>query len=107
MTRPPPLTKTGKDFYAVASLLQKSLRRGDVVYASRAVTELLPKFGSYVWNRLMIVSAEDCGDLVTAEIVGLYDAWWKVTGGKFNPQRPNYGLVFFMKAVVILAKARR
>jgi hypothetical protein len=52
-------TKSGLDFFEVASLLQKSLRRGDITFASRAANELLPKYGQYVWGRLMTVSAED------------------------------------------------
>ena len=39
--RPRLVTKNGRDFYEVASLLQKSLRRGDIVMCSRAVNELL------------------------------------------------------------------
>jgi hypothetical protein len=39
LTRPPPFTKGGREFYEVASMLQKSLRRGDVVLAARAVDE--------------------------------------------------------------------
>jgi hypothetical protein len=67
-------TKNGRDFYEVASLLQKSLRRGDIVLASRAANELLPRYANYFWNRLLVVSAEDCHDLVTGEVVALYDA---------------------------------
>ena len=74
------VTKNRRDFYEVSSLLQKPLRRGDMIMSSRAVSELLPKHANYIWNRLMIVSAEDCGDMVTGETVALYDAWLK-TGG--------------------------
>lgn len=97
------VTKGGYDFYEVASLLQKSLRRGDVVYASRAANELFPTFTNYVWNRLMTVSAEDCASLVTHEIVALYDAWEKVNENK----RPkDKGRVFIAKAIVLLARAQ-
>jgi hypothetical protein len=51
----------------------------------------------------MVVSAEDCADMVTAEIVGLYDAWLKVNEGKAEKAK---GRVFFAKAVVILARCR-
>src|SRR3954470_3106395 len=96
-------TKNGRDFYEVASLLQKSLRRGDIVMAARAVNELLPRYANYCWNRLMTVSAEDCADMVTGEIVALYDAWAKVNESSRDNSK---GRVFFAKAIVILARCR-
>lgn len=96
-------TKGGYDFYEVASLLQKSLRRGDTVLAARAANELFPKYTNYVWNRLMTVSAEDCASLVTTEIVALYDAWEKVNQGKSGKDK---GRVFIAKAIIILAKCK-
>jgi hypothetical protein len=36
-------TKDGHEFLDVASLLQKSLKRADVVMAAAAVNELLPR----------------------------------------------------------------
>jgi hypothetical protein len=99
-------TKNGRDFYVVASLLQKSLRRGDIVLASRAANELLPTHANYCWNRLLIVSAEDCGDMVTGEVIALHAAWLKVTGGKTHPTKPLFGHVFVMKAIILLARCR-
>lgn len=96
-------TKGGYDFYEVASLLQKSLRRGDAVLAARAANELFPKYTNYVWNRLMTVSAEDCASLVTSEIVALYDGWEKVNAGKTGKDK---GRVFIAKAIIILAKCK-
>jgi len=96
-------TKGGYDFYEVASLLQKTLRRGDTELAARAANELFPKYTNYVWNRLMTVSAEDCASLVTTEIVALYDAWEKVNAGKSGKDK---GRVFIAKAIVILAKCK-
>lgn len=96
-------TKGGYDFYEVASLLQKSLRRGDAVLAARAANELFPKYTNYVWNRLMTVSAEDCASLVTSEIVALYDGWEKVNSGKTGKDK---GRVFIAKAIIILAKCK-
>lgn len=98
-----PPTKGGYDFYEVASLLQKSLRRGDMTLAARAANELFPKYTNYVWNRLMTVSAEDCASLVTSEIVALYDGWEKVNAGKTGKDK---GRVFIAKAIVILAKCK-
>ena len=51
----------------------------------------------------MTVSAEDCADLVTGEVVALYDAWLKVNE---NDQGNSKGRIFFAKAVIILATAR-
>jgi hypothetical protein len=97
-----PPTKGGYDFYEVASLLQKSLRRGDAALAARAANELFPQYTNYVWNRLMTVSAEDCASLVTSEIVALYDGWLKVN----NNRAGDKGRVFIAKAIIILAKCK-
>ncbi|WP_314431666.1 hypothetical protein [Microbacterium lacticum] len=96
------ITKGGHDFYVVASLLQKSLRRGDMVLAARAANELFPQWSNYVWNRLLTVSAEDCADMVTQEVVALFDAWMQV-----NNRKPvkDKGRVFIAKAIVLLAKS--
>ncbi len=104
----PLTTKTNLDFYEVASLLQKSLRRGDVVLAARAANELLPKYANYVWNRLMIVSAEDVSTMVTGEIVALYDAWKQVTRNVSPTAREprRTGRIFTLKAIVLLAKTK-
>lgn len=103
MARREILTDGGYDFYVVASLLQKSLRRGDVEMCARAANELFPRYVNYTWNRLMTVSAEDCEDMVTQEIVALYDAWLKVNEKK-SPK--SKGRIFFAKAIILLAKAR-
>lgn len=96
-------SKSGFDFYEVASLLQKSLRRGDLKLASKAANELFPKYANYTWNRLMTVSAEDCAEMVTQEVVALYDAWDKVNKGKGTKDK---GRIFIAKAIVLLAKAQ-
>ena len=45
-------TKNGYDFYEVASALQKSIRRNDVVVAAFFGVELWQSgFGNYVWKR--------------------------------------------------------
>ena len=103
-------TNSGYDFWVMSSLLQKSLRRGDVVLAARAVDEFIPKYANYVWNRLLVVSAEDCSDLVTGEVMALYMAYCKLQDGRTAKNshkhgRPN-GRIFFGKAVVILGKCK-
>lgn len=98
-------TKNGYDFFAVSSMLQKSLRRGDVVLASKACVELLPKYANYCWNRLLIVSAEDCNDVVTSEVMALYHAWRKCITSS-SSKKEGYGRIFFAKSIVLLAKCR-
>lgn len=96
-------TKGGYDFYEVASLLQKSLRRNDIELAARAANELFPYYANYTWNRLMTVSAEDCADIITMEIVALHDAWRKINERRKERDR---GRIFLAKAIVLLARAR-
>ena len=111
-------TKNGYDFFVVSSLLQKSLRRGDLVLASRAAFEFLPKYSNYLWNRLLVVSAEDCSDLVTGEVMACYLGWCKINDDRGHSQRdsetdddsPPWNMrkgsrVFFQKALVLLAKS--
>lgn len=106
MGRPAP-TKNGHDFFAVSSLLQKAIRRGDVEFAARACNELLPKYANYCWNRLMIISAEDCAGLVTQEVIALWTAWRKTTA-ETSSKKPGRveGRIFFAKAIVLLAKCQ-
>ena len=65
------LTKSGHDFYVVASLLQKAIRRGDYKRAGYAAKELYWDYKDFMWNRLLVISAEDCYPLVTQEILAL------------------------------------
>jgi hypothetical protein len=76
--------------------------------ASRAMTELMPRYANYVWNRLMVVSAEDCSEMVTHEVVGLYDAWTKVVTDTKPDTRPGKRGrdIFLAKAIVLLAKSK-
>lgn len=112
-------TKNGYDFFVVSSLLQKSLRRGDLELAARASHELLPKYSNYVWNRLLVISAEDCASLVTGEVMACYLGWCKVNDDRSRAQRvaeteedvPPWNMrkgsrVFFLKALVLLAKCK-
>lgn len=77
---------------------------------ARAVFELLPQYANYCWNRMMIVSAEDCHGIITGEIVALYDAWYKATQGptKTNSTKQPLieGRIFFAKAIILLAYAQ-
>jgi replication-associated recombination protein RarA len=98
------LTKNGRAFDEVASLLQKSLRRDDIVFAARAADELFPRYANYIWNRLLTVSAEDCAGIITGEVVALFDGWQKVNASTRDRSR---GRVFISKAIILIARARK
>lgn len=93
------LTKSGHDFYVVSSLLQKAIRRGDYKRAGYACKELYYDYPSFVWNRLLTISAEDCVALVTDELVALRkcDEWVNK-----NKKKDDKTKIFVGKALVIL-----
>lgn len=62
------LTKNGHNMFDVSSLVQKAIRRQDLEYACYAAREMMYKYRSYLWKRLLVVTAEDCFDLVTRPI---------------------------------------
>ena len=95
-------TKNGHDFFAVSSMLQKAIRRGEVADAAWAVAELAPKYAAYVWRRLLVVSAEDCSSFVTGEVVALYDAW-QVLHRHDSSQGHR---IFLLKAILLMACAK-
>jgi replication-associated recombination protein RarA len=98
-------TQNGYDFFEVSSLLQKSLRRGDVVLAAKAMKELTPHYSNYVWKRMLIVSAEDCDGMLTQEIVALREAYEWINRGIPVRERKK-GRIFLAKGIVLLAKCR-
>ena len=93
-------TQRGYDFYEVASALQKSIRRGDVVLAGYMALELFPQYSEYCWKRLLTISAEDCHGLITQEIKSLYDAFHVINKGKKTSELK--GRIFISKAVIVL-----
>lgn len=94
------LTKNNHNMYDIASLLQKSLRRGDLALAGYASNELFETYHSFLWRRLIVISAEDCFGVITKEIMALYDADQLFNKGKKGADRTN---IFVSKAVVLLA----
>lgn len=56
---PPPIP--GADPWILASLLQKAIRRGDLLMARRAGHQLLGLDPSRLWRRVMVVGLEDIG----------------------------------------------
>ena len=68
---------------------------------------MLPRFTNYCWNRLLVVSAEDCADLVTQEVVALWQASRKLSNDTKKGRAAERGhAVFLLKAIVLLAKSR-
>lgn len=64
-----PSTKNGKCLWTVLSLLQKSIRRNHKDWAIWAVNELNEKWRQVAWKRLLIITCEDVGELVTSQII--------------------------------------
>jgi replication-associated recombination protein RarA len=98
------LTRDGYDFWTMASLFQKSIRRSDIPKASFAAWQLMEKYEGYLWNRMLIITAEDIGGYVGWAIIGLkiqQDMVKKHTNGK------NKGTIFIAKAIELLCKSRK
>ena len=65
------LTRSGRNFYEVTSVMQNSIRKGEYEIAGHCVWELLPKYESYLRKRFLVISAEDCFGIITKEILNL------------------------------------
>lgn len=91
------ITKNGYNFYDMASLLQKAIRRGEFNYAGFAAKELAGSYRKYLWKRLLIISAEDCYGIVTKEIVAL-----KIADDMCSNNNGEKGDIFICKAIVLL-----
>src|SRR4051812_17875307 len=75
-----------EDGWIVSSVLQKSIRRGDVETAQRAALTLFLQRGSAIWRRLMVIAFEDVGvgsDAALASCVAVASNpnWRKANGG--------------------------
>lgn len=97
-------TKNGYSMYDMSSMIQKAIRRCDVVHAAYAANELSVKYRSYLWRRLLTVSAEDCYGIMTKEIVALEQAD-EIVNKKAKEGQTND--LFIAKAVVLLCMARK
>jgi MgsA AAA+ ATPase C terminal len=74
------------DQWIVKSLLQKSIRRGEVEIAQRAALTFLGQKGSAIWRRLIVIAFEDVGagsaDVVAMTVAASTDpSWRKQLGG--------------------------
>lgn len=97
-------TVRGYDFYECASVLQKSIRRGDKLYATYFAMELFASgYSNYVWKRLFTISAEDCYGIITKEVESLYNGFKLVNEGS----KKEKGRIFITKAVVLLCDCRK
>jgi hypothetical protein len=74
------------DPWIVSSLLQKSIRRGEIEIAQRAAFTFVHLKGAAVWRRLMVIAFEDIGigsvdALITTVAAAGGSAWRKNYGG--------------------------
>jgi replication-associated recombination protein RarA len=92
-------TKRGYDFGNVTSAMQKAIRRNDPKTAGYFALELFhSNFSTYVWKRLLTISAEDCAGIITTEIWNLYESFCLINKGT----KEEKGRIFISKAVLIL-----
>lgn len=67
------LTRTGRSFYEITSVMQHGIRKGDYELAGYCMWELWPQYAQYLRKRFLIISAEDCFGVITKEILHLCD----------------------------------
>lgn len=76
------------DQWVVRSLLQKSIRRGEVEIAERAALTFLAEKGSAIWRRFIVMAFEDigasCTNIVAMTVAGSTDAKWRKQSGGDN-----------------------
>jgi MgsA AAA+ ATPase C terminal len=73
------------DQWVVKSLLQKSIRRGEVAIAQRAAQTFLAQNGSAFWRRIVVIAFEDVGagspNVVAMTVAASSDATWRKKSG--------------------------
>lgn len=92
-------TFNGHSMFDISSLVQKAIRRGDEEYALYAAHEMMWKYRPYLWKRLLTVSAEDCYDPVTKDILHLR----KLDKNVGDPNETK----FISEAVNLLVRTRK
>jgi hypothetical protein len=108
-------TKRGYNFYEVLSALQKAIRRGNARMACYWAVELYESgFGPHLWNRLLVISAEDCWGTVTQhiealrqEVKALESADKHVNKYKDGSKGKPLNVLFVLKATYLLATASK
>ena len=106
-------TKRGYNFYEVLSALQKAIRRGNARLACYWAAELCESgFRSHVWNRLLIISAEDIWGTATQhiealrqEVKVLESVDKHINTGKNGSDKKPFNVLFVLKAAYLLATA--
>ena len=91
------------DQWVTISLLQKSIRRGEVATAQRAAFTLFAQKGSAIWRRFMVIAFEDVGaaspNAVAMTVAASTDSSWR---------RKNGGdLHIAVRLARVLAQARK
>jgi MgsA AAA+ ATPase C terminal len=83
--QPPNFEPIIADQWVVKSLLQKSIRRGEVEVAQRAALTFLAQKGSALWRRLIVIAFEDVGagsvDVIAMTVAASTDASWRKQSG--------------------------
>ena len=82
---PPVFEPLIADQWVVKSLLQKSIRRGEVEIAERAALTFLAQKGSAIWRRFIVIAFEDIGagspDVVAMTVAASTDVKWRKQSG--------------------------
>ena len=82
---PPVVEPLIADQWVIKSLLQKSIRRGEVEIAQRAALTFLAQKGSAIWRRFIVIAFEDVGagsvDAVAMTVAGSTDVKWRKQSG--------------------------
>lgn len=96
-----PITTHGHDLYEVVSSLQKEIRRGDKYKAVYWALEMYnSNFIKYLWERLLVISAEDIDNPLSHLIVkSLYESFENVQKGERKHR------IFMTRAVLHLCEA--
>jgi hypothetical protein len=86
LDREPPIVEPLiADQWVVKSLLQKSIRRGEVDIAQRAALTFLAQKGSAIWRRFIVIAFEDIGagsvDVVAQTVAASTDTSWRKQSG--------------------------
>jgi hypothetical protein len=83
--RPPFFEPLIADQWVIKSLLQKSIRRGEVDIAQRAALTFLAQKGSAIWRRCIVIAFEDIGagsaDVIAMTVAASTDSSWRKKSG--------------------------
>lgn len=66
-----PYNENGYNMFELLSMIQKAIRRGDYEDAGFAANQLKTRYRPTMWNRLLVISSEDCFGIITKELVAL------------------------------------